>query len=92
MTAVERQEWILNYFLGKPGSSADVLDVTFVEAYVEATGAKFVPQRFGAAKCRQLGRDLGELHAANKLRRVALGLPAGDASMGFPKWVYHYSL
>lgn len=69
-----------------------MLDAEFVTAYVEATGATFIPQRFGAAKCRQLGRDLGELHAANKLRRVAVGLPAGDSCMGFPKWVYHYSL
>jgi hypothetical protein len=92
MTAMQRQEWILEYLRKRPGASVNILDAAFVESFVEATSAKFIPQMFGAAKCPKLGQDLGALHAINKLCRVAVGLPSGDASMGFPKWVYHYSL
>jgi hypothetical protein len=102
MNAAERQSWIVAYLEAKGeeyekmGHSVrpevNILDADFVEAYAVATGAKCRVQFFGAPKCPMLGRDLGALFAAKRLDRVATGLSPGDASMGFPKWVYSYRL
>lgn len=92
MTPTERQQWILNKMREHPGSPIDILDAEFVVAYCEATGAKATPMFVGAPKCPQLGRDLGELYKRELLRREPVGLPSGDSSMGFPKWVYSYQL
>lgn len=92
MKPAEREQWILNWMRQRPREHVDVLNAEFVDAFIEATGCKFVPQFFGAAKCPQLGRDLGRLHARGLLRRTACGLPSGDASMGFPRWVWSYRL
>jgi hypothetical protein len=72
--------------------SVENVDANFVDDYVDATGAAFVGQPFGAHKCKQLGRDLGRMHARGVLTRWACGLPSGDAAMGFPKWVWTYSI
>lgn len=70
----------------------DVLNKHFVECYVDATGAKEVVQFFGAPKCPQLGRDLGQMYRMGTLKRHATGLAPGDSYMGFPKWVWSYQL
>lgn len=70
----------------------DVLDTDFVKAYIYATNAPFVDMMIGAPRCRMLGRDLALLHKQGILKRHATGLSPGDASMGFPKWVYSYHL
>jgi len=76
-----------------PGRACvDVLDSDFVCAYADATKAQVTFMHVGAPKCKQLARDLGAMFAAGKLTRSATGLPSGDASMGFPKWVYTYGL
>ncbi|ATI15693.1 hypothetical protein [Bordetella phage vB_BbrM_PHB04] len=92
MTPRQRRDWILAHMRERPRESFDVLNSDFVYAYAEATDAPVALQMFGAPKCQQLGRDLGELHKRGHLKRNATGLPAGDSSMGFPKWVYCYRL
>lgn len=92
MKPAERQQWILAWLQQRPREDVDVLNAEFVAEYVKATGSKARAQFFGAMKCPQLGRDLGQLHAQERLSRAACGLPAGDASMGFPKWVWRYRL
>jgi len=93
MKPAQRYEWLENW-LANGGSHqfADVLDSDLVVAYVEATGASCTYTMIGAPRCPQLSRDLAAMHADDKLARQSIGLPAGDASMGFPKWVYSYSL
>lgn len=91
MKPSEREAWIYAY-IKRRGVSVDVLYADFVDDYEEATGAKTVPQPFGACKCRQLGRDLGRMYKKGILTRWASGLPSGDSSMGFPKWVWSYQL
>lgn len=88
----DRQQWILNQMRQRPLVAVDVLNSDFVVEYAEFTGAATLPQFFGAPKCPQLGRDLGNLHHQTLLTRTPIGLPAGDSSMGFPKWVYSYRL
>lgn len=63
----------------------DALDSDFVCEYADATGADAQIQHVGAPRCAQLGRDLAGLFAAGRLSRAPVGLPSGDASMGFPK-------
>lgn len=94
MTPTERQQWIVEWMnAGVPGrESVDVLDSDFVCAYADATKAVVILMHVGAPKCKQLSRDLGAMFTAGKLARTTTGLPAGDASMGFPKWVYTYGL
>lgn len=93
MRPAERQRWIENRLReGGPYAAANVLDAELVFSYVEATGADCDLMPFGAPRCRQLGRDLAALFAAGRLTRSTVGLAAGDAAMGFPKWVYSYRL
>lgn len=94
MSPIERQRWIEAWLNdGVPGhDSVDILDSDFVCAYADTTAAPVTFMHVGAPKCKQLARDLGAMFAAGKLTRSATGLPAGDASLGFPKWVYTYGL
>lgn len=87
----EREAWIYAY-LKRRGISVDVLYSDFVDDYEEYTGAKTYPQPFGACKCPTLGRDLGRMYRKGILSRFATGLGIGDAAMGFPKWVWSYSI
>jgi hypothetical protein len=89
----ERYSWI-EAWMGGGGAKAnvDVLDSDFVCAYADATKAHATVGMVGAPRCKQLSKDLSAMFAAQRLTRSAVGLPAGDASMSFPKWVYSYSL
>jgi len=96
MKPIDRYEWIENYLrvhtrTNYGSYTVDVCDANFVFAYVQATGAKSKPMMYGADRCRQLGRDLTEMHKRKRLRRHRTGL--GDMhSMGFPSWVWSYRL
>jgi len=94
MTPALRKQWIEAWLRdGVPGHDVvDVLDSDFVCAYADATQAPVTFMHVGAPRCKQLGRDLAAMYADGLLERCATGLPAGDASMSFPKWVYTYSL
>lgn len=98
----ERRAFIIEYLReidrtrrerGMPGrSSVDVLDSDFVDAYVDFSGARFVPQKYGAFKCKQLSRDLTEMWQTGELSRSLTRLPPGSRNEGFPGWVYSYTL
>ncbi len=88
MHQAERQQVILK-LVAKHGL-VDVLNVLFVDAYVEATQAKIVPMPFGANKCKQLGSDLSVMFKCGMLDRSRIGLRAMEP--GFPKWVFVYEL
>lgn len=92
MKKEERFEWIRSYLkaLGRHGA-VDILDRDFVESYQSATGAKVDYMIYGAPKCNQLGRDLAEMAKKYYLKRERVGLN-GMGGMGFPRWVFSYSL
>lgn len=94
MKPAHRCSWIASWMQsGIAGRQrVDVLDSDFVVAYVEATNAHAVMKFIGAPYCAQLSRDLGSMFKKGTLKRTPVGLAPGDASMGFPKWVYVYSL
>ena len=79
----DRQHWILNYLRKRPTERVDILNTEFVCAYVEATQAKYLPQFYGAPKCKTLGSDLGELARSEMLRRVTVGLPSAWVSQSW---------
>lgn len=93
MKPIQRYEWLEQWMReGGEKAFADVLDSDLVCAYADATGAMATVGMVGAPRCPQLGRDLAAMFSAGRLTRSPVGLPAGDASSGFPKWVYSYSL
>lgn len=93
MNRNERFAWIEAWMRSdRTRARVDVLDSELVLSYIEATGAKSSLQFIGAPKCKQLGSDLSAMFRAGILKRSPTGLPSGDSSMGFPKWVYVYSL
>lgn len=87
MNRADREAWILRWI--DTHRHASVLDAPFVDAYVQATGARFERRPWGAHKCRQLGLDLSNLHSRWVLHRYRVGL-ARTWQRGFPTWVYVY--
>lgn len=85
-----RREWLLNYLETGQQKYVDVLNADFVNDYISATGASATAQPFGAPTCRQLGRDLSDLHQRLYLARGRASLNGHES--GFPNWVYVYSL
>lgn len=95
MKPTDRYAWIENHMrsdnlLARGG--VDILASDFVDAYIEATNASFIPKNWGAHGCPQLGRDLAAMHEAGTLKRGRVGLSNGAWQPGFPKWVYVYRL
>jgi len=94
MKPADRYAWIESYLKVRSFSVMYTVDVCaqhFVDAYIEATGANFVPQVYGAHRCRQLGKDLSMMQKNGRLSRCRIGL--GDMhSRGFPSWVWCYKL
>jgi len=81
----DRRAWL---WANIPEHGVDILNSEFVDQYIEATGAKFRVQIIGANTCRQLGKDLSELHKEGYLKRGTIGL--AGVGCGFAKWVYTY--
>lgn len=97
----ERREFILHYLreqnrtlypqrVGR--ATVDILDSDFVNAYIDFSGARFEPVKYGAFKCKQLSRDLTEMWQTGELSRKLISLPEGSRNEGFPGWVYAYEL
>ena len=89
MKLLERVDWLIRQ-AATSYPHMDVLNRDFVDDYVEATGAKFVPMILGANRCRRLGSDLSDAWRWGYLKRHTTGLRGME--WGFPKWVYSYSL
>ncbi len=92
MKPAERYEWIERWIEARVlqrGPSVDVLNRSFVDDYVEATGAQTKVMPYGADKCPQLGRDLAAMARKGRFRRFTPGLQ-GLVSEGFPRWVWSY--
>lgn len=90
-----RYNWIEAYLrrggTGGTRMTVDVLNQQFVSDYLDATGAACKVMPYGADKCPQLGRDLGQMTKDGRLRRATIGVN-GTRSEGFPSWVYLYAL
>jgi hypothetical protein len=92
MSPADRQDWIERHLQAQPPKShVDVLNSGFVDTFVQATGATAIVQPYGANKCPTLGRDLAAMVHCGILKRHRTGI-TGLAGMGFPRWVWCYSL
>lgn len=79
-------------WLSKPGNiMCNVLDVAFVDEFVDATQANVDVMLWGANRCAYLSKTLAKMNADGLLSRDAVGLGA-NWQPGFPKWVYAYTL
>jgi hypothetical protein len=97
MNRADRKQWILAWLRERQALSSatwrvDVLDREFVDAYIEATEAKFQAQMIGANKCKLLSRDLHSLYVQDQLTRHTAGIGGGLCHQGFPRWVWSYAL
>jgi predicted ATP-grasp superfamily ATP-dependent carboligase len=92
-TGVMRRQQRWDYLLQRAVrySTLDVVNAYLVEDYVEETGAKSKVMWYGADKCPLLGRDLSAMEREGLLSRYRTGL-SDMHSMGFPSWVWVYSL
>jgi len=94
MKPTDRHKWIDQWLKDRSTNRCpmrvDVLAREFVDAYVAATGAPFIPTNWGADHCKQLGRDLAAMARLGQLRRARIGLSGGAWMPGFPKWVWTY--
>lgn len=91
MTAYDRQsDWIFKWLLQHNGAT-DVTDVAFQEAFAKEFNASFIEKMYGAQPCPLAQRVLRRMWDDYRLRRSIIGLPE-MSGMGFPKWVYSYSL
>lgn len=92
MKPAQRHEVILKYLReSHANASVDCLNRDFVDHYTETTGARYGVHMYGADKCPQLERDLATMKKQFLLVRHRVGIQ-GMAGMGFPKWVWSYSL
>jgi len=84
----DKQDWILEYL--KSNNHVDILNVKFVDAYIEKFNVKYAIQPYGANSCKELGILLSQMYHCNLLERFRIGLRGCDVSM--PKWCYCYEL
>jgi hypothetical protein len=85
------EKWLRDQHPEAVADRVDVLNASFVDAYLDATNAKCAVMPYGAHKCAQLGRDLSAMFKAGRLTRSVASV-TGVAGMGYPTWVYSYKL
>jgi len=81
-----RQDWVLNWI--KTHGPTNVLDIDFVDSFIEEFGVKYRVQIVGAHTCPMIGSLLSHMYKCNLLDRGIIGL---SESRGYPKWVYVYT-
>lgn len=79
-------EWLKEHTYG------DVLNSRLVDHFSSKTGCRVKTMPFGANKCPDLSKCLGEMHKQKILKRSPCGLGDLGGHMGFPKWVYVYAI
>lgn len=89
MRPAARRQWLLDRLRASP-VPLDILDADFVDAFIEATQAPFIPANVGAHRCPTLGRDLAVMYRNGDLCRQPVGVPCGE--WGMPRWVYAYGV
>lgn len=85
MRPAARHQWLLDRLRASP-VPLDILNTEFVDAFIEATTARFMPVLVGAHRCPMLGRDLSHVSPRNAATR-AVGRSMwrmGNAPMGLP--------
>lgn len=81
---------IIEELLAKHGHG-DILNMPFVEEYIQKTSAKAKVTMWGAPKCITLSKDLSAMYKMNLLSRFRIGIN-DHISQGFPSSVLVYKL
>lgn len=105
MTPEQRENWVLQQMFieqsrydsqvkssdgRKPRIYKDSLDAGFVDDYILATGASYMPKMLGAHYCRDLGATFLSLYKQGLLDRWRQGMSAPCGGGGWPTWVWSY--
>lgn len=91
MNPAQRRRWIEEWLL-VDNDWIDILNASFVEHYLEASGVKFYAMPYGAHKCPSLSRDLKAMCDAGTLVRTQTSIDGDMRRIGFPPWVWQYRL
>ncbi|PYE51511.1 hypothetical protein HUB98_05800 [Paenibacillus barcinonensis] len=81
-----KEEWIKDYV--EKNGPVNILDVKFVDAYIDEFNPKHAIQPFGANKCKELGKMLSTLYNDNILNRSRISIHG--LGYDYPNWVYVY--
>ena len=90
MCKLKKQEWVIDYI--SKNKVVDMLNQLFVDAYIEKFNPEYIVMPWGANKCQELSRLLGNLYSQGILKRNTIGTPYSIAGQGLPKWIYCYEL
>ncbi|MBD8836204.1 hypothetical protein IFU39_00025 [Paenibacillus sp. CFBP 13594] len=85
---IVKEEWIKDY-INKNGP-VNILDVEFVDAYINEFNPNHVIQPFGANGCKELGKMLSTLYNDNILNRSRISIHG--LGRDYPIWVYVYEM
>lgn len=93
----EKEEWIIEYLKNKKSLAfVDMLDLDFVNSFVEQFEEKYDDMTLGAVKCKELSKLLSTMYKKELLIRYPHGVRSGFnqdcRNNKAPKWVYSYEL
>ncbi len=86
----QKEKWILKYIENQPSKSVDMLNIDFVDAYINKFNPPYRCTLYGANKCSELSRRLSTMYKKGLLSRISVGIRG--LGIDFPKWVYLYRL
>ena len=86
----EKEQWIIDFIDKEPTKCVDILNMKFVDSYIERFNPKHKVCMYGANKCKELSMLLGNMYKKGILSRCTMGVEG--VGEGFPKWVYVYEL
>ena len=90
----DKENWVIEYLKNKEFLAfVNMLDIDFVNSFVEQFQARYDDMTLGAVKCKELSKLLSSMYKNGLLKRYSHGVRSGLSKDGkFPKWVYSYEL
>jgi len=86
----DKETFVIEYL--KKNQFVDVLDQEFMLAFANRFNCKARRMSLGAPRVPLAGKTLSAMFKKGLLTRSISGLDAYAGGIGFPKWVYTYSL
>ncbi|MCK5610544.1 hypothetical protein KAR91_52205 [Candidatus Pacearchaeota archaeon] len=82
----KRIDWLKKYIRDND-NCFDMLNVQFVDSFIDRFNVSHDSPFIGARHCPILGRFLTEAHSKGYLSRIVISLREGP---GYPNWIYGY--
>ena len=81
-------DWLREWCEYNDTNVFDIMNVKFVNDYINHFNPRHIFQIVGPHKCKNLGRFLSKAYKLGILKRGRVGISMG---IGYPKWVFCYS-